>query len=98
VIDRDAREPGGKARPGTEIGDVAKGIEIRILQRVLCLRIVPQDGTRYSEELPVVAPHQRLEGPVILMSDALDERNIVIRLRAESRLATHFLAITPLQQ
>jgi hypothetical protein len=44
---------------------VAIGVQIRILQRILRLGIVTENGAGGAEEPAIVAPHQNLEGGLI---------------------------------
>ncbi len=91
VIDDDASEPGREARTAAELTDVPVCVEIRILQRILRLCIVPQDGPSHPEQLPVVPAHQCLEGTVVGPRNARHQRRVVARIRldVEFRLYRH---------
>ena len=62
-----------------KVADVAKRVEVAVLQRVFRFRVVLQDRARDPEQLAVVPAHQRLERAVIAARDATHELGIVAR-------------------
>src|SRR5216110_3201481 len=77
LVDNDPREPGTELRAAAKLADVAIGIQVCVLKRVLGLGIVPENGPRHPEESAVVAAHQRLERGRILLRDATRQLEIV---------------------
>src|SRR2546426_4648935 len=56
--------------------------QVAVLQRLLRIGVVAENGARSAEQRPVVAPHQRLEGAHIAAGDTLRELAVRKRLGA----------------
>ena len=76
-----------------KLADVAVGIEIGVLQRVLRLGVVPEDRARDAEQPAVVAAHQRLERCMVAGGDAGCER--IWHGQVKTSLLTYSMRATP---
>jgi hypothetical protein len=69
-VERDLGEPGRQARPAVELPEVLERFHPGLLESVLRLPFVEQDGARDAEEALVVAAHQQLEERSLAGEDA----------------------------
>src|SRR3989442_14412106 len=62
--------------------DAEESAQVAVLQRLLGIGVVAENGARSPEQRPVVAPHRRLEGAHAAAGDTLRELAVGKRLRA----------------
>ena len=60
-------QPGGDLRVAAEVVHVAVGVQIRVLQRVLGVGVVVEDGPSDAKQPSIVLAHQRLERLVVVL-------------------------------
>jgi hypothetical protein len=68
---------------------VPEGVEISLLQRILGVRVIAEDGPGDAKQLRVVAPHQAFECRMIAAADTLGELGIVVVVECSGSQCFH---------